>query len=282
MKYKFDEQFIKKHSKDIITISDVLVLPQIGSILNQGVHSPLWNNQCEKWALWGRHSYYEIPGESDYDYVLRLVGGLIDVHPELVGLLKITDNSGELVNYVPEDLFKFDEDFIKNNLENWILLEDYLPFDISNYESLDFPEEGWTAQDDRESYLGDKFKIYKKMGDLIKEKCIYYENRVKAFNSVVIEWLDCHPEFEGIISKESWGNYQQMKNNTEYIEFIDLLDFVKVPSEKDIDSKNMDGNSGKWIHKDDSSIRLPDFKKIDKIYDEYGATLLACYLSYLV
>ncbi|WP_295591743.1 hypothetical protein [uncultured Methanobrevibacter sp.] len=62
------------------------------------------------------HSYYEIPDESNYDYVLKLVGGLIDIRPELVDLLKITDNSGELVNYVPENLFKFDEDFIKNNL----------------------------------------------------------------------------------------------------------------------------------------------------------------------
>ena len=282
MNYEFNEQFIKKHSKDIITISDVLVLPIIGSILNQGVHSTLWDNQCEKWVLWGRHSAYEIPGESDYDYVLRLVGGLIDVHPELVGLLKITDNSGELVNYVPEDLFKFDENFIKNNLENWILLEDYLPFDINKYESLDFPEEGWTAQDDRESYLGEEFKIHKKMEDLIKEKCIYYEDRVKAFNSVIIEWLDCHPEFEGIIAKESFNKYQQIKNNKDYIEFIDLLDFVKVPSEKDNNPKNKNVNSDKWIHKDDSSIRLPDFKKIDEIHDEYGATLLACYLSYLV
>lgn len=67
-------------------------------------------------GIMGQAQYYEIPGESNYDYVLRLVGGLIDIHLELVGLLKITDNSGELVNYVPENLLKFDEDFIKNNL----------------------------------------------------------------------------------------------------------------------------------------------------------------------
>ena len=103
---------------------------------NQWVHCTLWNNQCEKWALWGRHSYYEIPGESNYDYVLKLVGGLIDIRPELVGLLKITDNSGELVNYVPENLFKFDEDFIKNNLF-WIFRPKTFSLNVNGYTIYD-------------------------------------------------------------------------------------------------------------------------------------------------
>ena len=34
--------------------------------------------------------------------------------------------------------------------------------------------------------------------------------------------------------------------------------------------------------RDDSSIQLLDFRKIDRIYDEYGASLLSCYLSYLI
>ena len=36
------------------------------------------------------------------------------------------------------------------------------------------------------------------------------------------------------------------------------------------------------IHKDDSNRMFPDFKKMNETYDNYGASLLAAYLSYLV
>lgn len=277
-KYIINDEFIKKYPKYIAYVSDVLVHPYIYEVIPK-YGRQLYDRQIEKWVRHIRHNDYSIPGESDYNQGLRLIKQLIDVHPELVGLLKVSDGSGEMIDYVPEGLFKFNEDFIKNNLENWILLEDYLPFDISKYESLDFSEEGWTAQDDRESYLGEQFKIYKEMNDIILQKCIAYEDRIKAFNSVVIEWVDCHPEFEGIISKESIQEYHNMKNNNEFIPFNDLLDFVKLPSESNDNQINLPKDH---YTKDDSSIRLPNFKAIDKIFNKYGASLLSCYLSYLV
>ena len=70
-----------------------------------------------------------------------------------------------------------------------------------------------------------------------------------------------------------------MKNKKELIDFLSLLYKVKLPSEKKV--KVRPKHKGTLI-RDDSSIQLPNFKKKDEIFDEYGATLLACYLSYLV
>ena len=93
----------------------------------------------------------------------------------------------------------------------------------------------------------------------------------QAYNSILIEWLDCHPEFEGIISKESFVEYQNMKKSNDFIDFIDLLYDIKLSYEKD-----------KFVVGDTSSIRYPDFNKKRECFDKYPNTLLSCYLSYLV
>lgn len=49
-------------------------------------------------------------------------------------------------------------------------------------------------------------------------------------DSVVVEWLDCNPKFEGIIADESLDDYQEIKDNNY---FNDLLDFVELPDRKE-------------------------------------------------
>ena len=114
------------------------------------------------------------------------------------------------------------------------------------------------------------------MDSLIKQKCEYYEDSIKAYNSVLIDWIDYHDEFEGIIDKTFLIESQNMKSNDEF-GFIDLLFDVELPSEKKVwvPPKN------KYL-RDDSTIQLPNFKKKDEIYDKYGFSLLSHYLSYLV
>ena len=70
------------------------------------------------------------------------------------------------------------------------------------------------------------------MDKLINQKCEYYDDSIKAYNSVYIEWLDRHPEFESIINKDSSLEYQNMKYHKWFIEFNDLLYSVKLPSKK--------------------------------------------------
>ena len=115
------------------------------------------------------------------------------------------------------------------------------------------------------------------MDTLIRQKCEHAEDSDKAYDIVLIEWLDCHPEFEGIIANESIADYLHMKNSDEFNgAFIDLLYDVELPSEKKEWTPPKEGL------RDDSSIQLPNFKEKDKIHDAFGLTLLACYLSYLV
>ena len=70
-----------------------------------------------------------------------------------------------------------------------------------------------------------------------------------------------------------------MKNKNDFIDFLSLLYKVKLPSEKKVKSKIK--HKGTLI-RDDSSIQLPNFKKMDAIYEKYSNKLLADYLSYLV
>ena len=160
------------------------------------------------------------------------------------------------------DYFKLDSSFIANNIEELIHLEDYLPISFAEY----------GVNNKREEFLKSKnlLSTMREMNQLLNEKCDHYEDSVKAVNSVIIEWLDCHPEFEGIISQESFDDYQNMKTNNDYIDFIDLLYDVKLPNEKDI------------MVEDTSSIRFPDFNKKGECFDKYPNTLLSCYLSYLI
>lgn len=166
-----------------------------------------------------------------------------------------------------EQIFKLDNSFIMENIDDLIKLVDYVPFSFADY----------NAQEKRDEFLKSKnlLATIQEMDQLIRAKCEYYEDTEKAWNSLIIEWLDCHQEFERIISEESFEDYMIMRNKGD---FIDLLLDVKLPFEKKVwEPPKKDGS-----FRDDSSIQLPDFKKIDRIYDEYGASLLSCYLSYLV
>ncbi len=162
-----------------------------------------------------------------------------------------------------EQVFKLDKSFIMENIDDLIHLVDYVPFSFADY----------NAQEERDEFLKSKnlLATMKEMDKLITAKCEYYEDPVKAYNSILIEWLDCHPEIEGIISKESFADYQNMKNSDELLDYVDLLYDVELPSEKD-----------RFAVEDTSSIRIPDFKKKDRIHERYPNTLLASYLSYLV
>ena len=74
-----------------------------------------------------------------------------------------------------------------------------------------------------------------------------------------------------------------MKNNDEFIEFIDLLYDVEVPSEKVKEVINkFEGIDGSISVKDDSGIKYPDFNMKKKFLDKYPNTLLGDYLAYLV
>lgn len=170
-------------------------------------------------------------------------------------------------------MFQLDIMFISKHIDGLVQLEDYVPISFEEY----------NARQERDDFLKSKnlLTTIQEMGYLINQKCQVYENSVKARDSVLVEWLDCHPEFEGIIAEESFEDYQKMKINNDFIEFIDLLE-VEIPSEKKEESNIDLDYSEDFIFKDDSGIRLPDFKEMRKIFDKYPATLLACYLSYLV
>ena len=103
---------------------------------------------------------------------------------------------------------------------------DYVPFSFADF----------GVQDKRDEFLKSKnlLTTMQEMDALIKEKCEYYDDSVKAYNSVIIEWLDRHPEFESVIDKDSSIEYQNMENNDEFIKFIDLLYDVELPSEKKV------------------------------------------------
>ena len=166
-------------------------------------------------------------------------------------------------------MIKLNTQFIIDHMDGLIQLEDYLPFSLVQYDK----------HHEREDFLKSKqlLTTMQEMDTLIRQKCEHSEDTDKAHDSVLIEWLDCHPEFEGIIANESITDYQNMKNSDEFTgAFINLLYDVKLPSEKKEWAPSKEGL------RDDSSIQLPNFKKKDEIFDKYGATLLACYLSYLV
>lgn len=163
-------------------------------------------------------------------------------------------------------LLKLNTRFIEEHIDELIQLVDYVPISFKDY------NHGY----ERDKFLKSKNLLItmQEMDELIRQKCNHYEDPVKAYNSVLIEWLDCHPEFENIIAAESIDEYR--KNTKNFIEFIDLLYDVKLPFEKKEWTPSKEGI------RDDSIIQLPNFKKKNEIFDEYGATLLSCYLSYLV
>ncbi len=156
--------------------------------------------------------------------------------------------------------------FIEDHIEELIKLEDYVPFSFADY----------GVQDKRDEFLKSKnlLTTIQEMDALIKKKCEYYDDSIKAYNGVLIEWINYHDEFKGIIDI----NFN-IKNNDEFIKFIDLLYDVELPSEKKVRVRPQ--NKGLLI-RDDSSIQLPNFKKMDEIFEKYPNKLLADYLAYLV
>lgn len=172
-------------------------------------------------------------------------------------------------------LLEINPRFIEDHIEELIKIEDYAPVSFKSY----------GAQDKRVEFLNSKTLLptIMEMHELVRQKCNHAEDSVKAYNSVLIEWLNCHPEFEGILTKESFIEYQNMKNNKDYIDFNDLLDFVELPSENMNEITNkFDGIDESLSIKDDSNIKYPNFNEMKKCFDKYPNTLLACYLSYLV
>ena len=166
-------------------------------------------------------------------------------------------------------LLKLDKLFISEHIDELVTIEDYVPISFVVYD----------RHHERDEFLKSKklLTTIREMTHLIQEKCEHYEDSDKAWNSVIIEWVGCHPQFEGILDKKSFVQYQNIKNNNDFTGcFINLLHDVKLPSEKKSWTPSNEGI------RDDSSIQLPNFKKKDELFDEYGATLLACYLSYLV
>ena len=166
--------------------------------------------------------------------------------------------------------FQFDGQFIIEHMDELIHLEDYVPISFIVYDK----------HHERDDFLRSKnlLSTMREMDQLLDAKCKHSKNPINAYDSIIIEWLGCHPEFEGIIAAESFVDYQNMKNNNDYVDLIDLFYDVKLPSER----RGWEPPK-KGIHiRDDSTIQLPNFKKVDEIYDKYGASLLACYLSYLV
>ena len=172
-------------------------------------------------------------------------------------------------------LLEINPRFIEDHIEELITLEDYAPISFIKYDK----------HNEREEFLRSKnlLNTMHEMDELVRQKCEHAEDSVKAYDSVLIEWLDCHPEFEGILTKESFIEYQNMKNNKDYIDFNDLLDFVELPSENMNEITNkFDGIDESLSIKDDSNIKYPNFNEMKKCFDKYPNTLLACYLSYLV
>lgn len=172
-------------------------------------------------------------------------------------------------------LLEINPRFIEDYIDELITLEDYAPISFIKYDK----------HNERAEFLRSKnlLNTMHEMDELVQQKCEHAEDSVKAYDSVLIEWLDCHPEFEGILTKESFIEYQNMKNNKDYIDFNDLLDFVELPSENMNEITNkFDGIDESLSIKDDSNIKYPNFNEMKKCFDKYPNTLLACYLSYLV
>ena len=170
-------------------------------------------------------------------------------------------------------VLQFDRQFIKEHIDEFVQLEDYVP---------EVPFIVYDKQNERDEFLKSKnlLTTIREMDQILDEKCKHSKNPVRSRDIIIIEWLDCHPEFEEIIAKESLEHYQHMKAIYEEFTFINLLYRIEVPSEKK--SEPLFKYREDVSFKDDSHSRFPDFKKKDKIYEQYGSSLLAMYLSYFV
>ena len=172
------------------------------------------------------------------------------------------------------NIFKFDITFIKLHLDELINLVDYIPFLDSNWLKIELE---WDKSE-RENFLKSQglYNDILDMDELLLHKCFTYDDSVKAINSILIEWINMHPEFERIISKHSFSEYQNIKTNKNFLDFLDLLYEIKLPSEKKVWIPQSDNNL-----RDDSTLQF-NLEDIEWISDEYGYTLISDYFTYLV
>lgn len=121
-------------------------------------------------------------------------------------------------------IFQLDTEFILANINSLIKLEDYVPFDFGIY----------GFQKERDEFLESKnlLNIMHEMDVLLNEKCKHYKNPILAHDSIIIEWLNCHPEFESILTSEDYVKFYDLKDNPDRFNFIDLLYDVELHSEK--------------------------------------------------
>ena len=101
-------------------------------------------------------------------------------------------------------LLEINPRFVEDHIQELIKLEDWVPISFANY----------NAQEDRVEFLKSKnllITLYE-MDELISQKCNYSENPVESYNSVLIEWLEYHPEFESMLTPESLVNFYDLKN----------------------------------------------------------------------
>ena len=113
-------------------------------------------------------------------------------------------------------VIQFDSNFIINHMDELIHLEDYVPeVSFIVYEK----------QNEHDDFLKSKnlLTTIQEMDYVLNEKCKHYKNPIRAHDTIIIELLDCHPEFEGIIAKESLEQYQKLKQVYEDFTFINLL-----------------------------------------------------------
>ena len=78
-----------------------------------------------------------------------------------------------------EQIFKLDNSFIMENIDDLIHLVDYVPFSFADY----------NAQEERDEFLKSKnlLTTMQNMDQVVHQKCNSYENTIKAYNSVLIE-----------------------------------------------------------------------------------------------
>ena len=172
-------------------------------------------------------------------------------------------------------IFRLDYEFIESHSHELINLTDYIPFIDSEWLFLDFELKN---NQERKNFLKSQNLLddINEMDELLQQKCFTYDDSVKAINSILIEWINMHPEFERIISKHSFSEYQNIKTNKNFLDFLDLLYEIKKKKKKKVWIPQSDNNL-----RDDSTLQF-NLEDIEWISDEYGYTLISDYFTYLV
>ena len=102
-------------------------------------------------------------------------------------------------------VLQFDPQVIIDHIDDLVQLEDYVP------------EVSFIVYDkhhERDDFLRSKnlLKTMRDMEYLLDEKCKHSKNPIRARNSIIIEWLECHPEFESMLTSESLVKLYDLSN----------------------------------------------------------------------